>query len=247
MRPWELRSVLNDAKGEWLESHGTNRYRDWDELRYSFRSIEKNAGSFRNNIQVLVNPLSGTVPKKQTPSWLVHDPEKYGIQVIVQEEFFDEDKKACLPTFNSLTIENQIFNVPSDVDQVRILLNAKACLANRPQFFALSDDMLLGTPHSASDIYSPLFGPVMGFKTNSYSTTSAPTEADAKRFGEKVLCSLADGLGVLLTVQQPFLIYTSWLLNRRFGIRKRKGQSHFGHSFSRNVMREAISSFPRPE
>ena len=56
-----------------------------------------------------------------------------------------------------------------------------------------------------------------------------PTDLDARRFGEK-----------------PFLIYTSWLLNRRFGERKRKGQIHFGHSISRSVTREAINSFPRP-
>lgn len=90
--------------------------------------------------------------------------------------------------------------------------------------------MLLGKTHSASDIHSPLFGSVMGFKTNSYSATSPPTDVDAHRFGEK-----------------PFLIYTSWLLNRRFGIRKRKGQGHFGHALSRSIMREAVSSFPGPE
>jgi hypothetical protein len=43
------------------------------------------------------------------------------------------------------------------------------------------------------------------------------------------------------------LIYTSWLLNRRLGNRKRRGQGHFGHSLSRSVTREAISSFPGPE
>jgi hypothetical protein len=48
-------------------------------------------------------------------------------------------------------------------------------------------------------------------------------------------------------VGKPYLIYTSWLLNRRFGIRKRKGQSHFGHSLSRKVMKEAINAFPGPE
>lgn len=89
--------------------------------------------------------------------------------------------------------------------------------------------MLLGKPHAASDIYSPLFGPTMGFKSNSYNTVNPPTDLDARRFGEK-----------------PFLIYTSWLLNRRFGERKRKGQIHFGHSMSRSVTREAIKSFPRP-
>jgi hypothetical protein len=89
--------------------------------------------------------------------------------------------------------------------------------------------MILGKPHSASDIFSPLFGPTLGFKTNAYNTLQPPTEKDAERFGEK-----------------PFLIYTSWLLNRRFGARKRKGQVHFGHSLSRSITREAITSFPRP-
>lgn len=93
----------------------------------------------------------------------------------------------------------------------------------------MSDDMVLGKPHAASDIYSPLFGPSIGLKDNAYNTLQPPTEKDADRFGEK-----------------PFLIYTSWLLNRRFGARKRKGQAHFGHSLSRNVTREAITSFPRP-
>lgn len=89
--------------------------------------------------------------------------------------------------------------------------------------------MILGKPHAASDLYSPLFGPTFGFKDNAYNTLQPPTEKDADRFGEK-----------------PFLIYTSWLLNRRFGARKRKGQVHFGHSLSRAVAREAITSFPRP-
>lgn len=89
--------------------------------------------------------------------------------------------------------------------------------------------MIIGKPHAASDLYSPLFGPTMGFKDNAYNTLKPPTQADAERFGEK-----------------PFLIYTSWLLNRRFGARKRKGQVHFGHSLSRSIAKEAITSFPRP-
>lgn len=88
--------------------------------------------------------------------------------------------------------------------------------------------MILGKPHSASDLYSPLFGPTMGFKDNAYNTLRPPSAEDAARFGEK-----------------PFLIYTSWLLNRRFGARKRKGQVHFGHSLSRSIAKEAITSFPR--
>jgi hypothetical protein len=214
-RPFEENSVLNDPEGIWLKSHGANRYRDWDELKYSLRSIETYASGFRNKIQILVNSVEGNKDKKQVPTWLNDNPVTTEVvQDLAQEDFFDSEKHVCLPTFNSLTIENQIFNTPSDVDSL----------------FALSDDMMLGRPHSASDIYSPLFGPVMGFKTNAYNTVNPPTDADAHRFGEK-----------------PFLIYTSWLLNRRFGNRKRPGQGHFGHSLSRTVTREAIGSFPGPE
>jgi hypothetical protein len=89
--------------------------------------------------------------------------------------------------------------------------------------------MILGKVHAASDLFSPLLGHTFGFKDNAYNTLQSPTEKDADRFGEK-----------------PFLIYTSWLLNRRFGARKRKGQVHFGHSLSRTVAREGLTSFPHP-
>jgi hypothetical protein len=118
-RPYELNSVLNDVEGTWINSHGINRYRDWDELRYSLRSIEKHAGQFRNKIQILVNSINGTEDGKQIPWWLNAEQSTSEIvQVLAQEEFFDREKHVCLPTFNSLTIENQIFNTPSDVDHV---------------------------------------------------------------------------------------------------------------------------------
>jgi hypothetical protein len=120
-RPYELNSVLNDVEGTWIKSHGINRYRDWDELRYSLRSIEKHAGQFRNKIQILVNSINGTEDGKQIPWWLNAEPSTHEIvQVLAQEEFFDREKHVCLPTFNSLTIENQIFNTPSDTDNVRL-------------------------------------------------------------------------------------------------------------------------------
>lgn len=120
-RPYELNSVLNDVEGKWIESHGVNRYRDWDELRYSLRSIEKHAAQFRNKIQILVNSVNGTEDGKQIPWWLNAEPTTHEVvQVLAQEEFFDQEKHVCLPTFNSLTIENQIFNTPSDVDHVRL-------------------------------------------------------------------------------------------------------------------------------
>ena len=121
MRPYELNSSLNDDAGEWIASHGVNRYRDWDELRYSIRSVEKHAGSFRNNIQILVNAVEGEdgTMSKQRPTWLKDDVEiQSALQVLSQEDFFGAEEAECLPTFNSLTIENQIYNTPSDTDRV---------------------------------------------------------------------------------------------------------------------------------
>jgi len=119
---------LNSGDGEWLAKHGANRYRDWEELRYSLRSVEKHA-HFRNRIQILVNSVSdfatGT-SRRQRPAWL-HDEEKLGsdVQVLAQEDFFEESKLDCLPSFNSLTIEGQIYNTKSDVDVVSTLEQAE--------------------------------------------------------------------------------------------------------------------------
>lgn len=130
--PYEVNSTLNDPEGIWLESHRVNRYRDWDELRYSIRSVEKYAGNFRSKIQLLVNAvadskdaLNATVENparivgKQRPLWLKNDGHTRDVvQVLSQEDFFDESEQGCLPTFNSLTIENQIFNTKSNTDRV---------------------------------------------------------------------------------------------------------------------------------
>lgn len=130
--PYEVNSTLNDNEGKWLESHRVNRYRDWDELRYSIRSVEKYAGNFRNKIQLLVNAVAdpaqslnatvdspASIASKQAPLWLRDDPHTRDIvQVLSQEDFFDETEQGCLPTFNSLTIENQIYNTKSDTDRV---------------------------------------------------------------------------------------------------------------------------------
>jgi hypothetical protein len=130
--PYEVNSTLNDVEGKWLAAHRVNRYRDWDELRYSIRSVEKYASSFRGKIQLLVNAVAdpieaakatvlnpATIVGKQRPLWL--NTKKHTldtVQILSQEDFFDDTEQGCLPTFNSLTIENQIFNTKSDTDRV---------------------------------------------------------------------------------------------------------------------------------
>jgi len=124
MLPYEINSSLNDVKGIWMATHGTNRYREWDELRYSIRSVERYANSFMNRIQILVNAFHHSshdgqtmVMGKQKPQWLNEGLEK--LQVLSQEEFFGPDERKCLPSFDSLTIENQLYNTQSETDRVR--------------------------------------------------------------------------------------------------------------------------------
>jgi hypothetical protein len=132
MYPYEVNSTLNDPEGTWLQSHRMNRYRDWDELRFSIRTVEKYAENIRNKIQILVNSVGtegiadkaypenpANITGRQTPLWLNSNKNtKDIIQIIPQEDFFDVSEQGCLPTFNSLTIENQIFNTKSTVDRV---------------------------------------------------------------------------------------------------------------------------------
>ncbi|KAI1741286.1 hypothetical protein F4680DRAFT_416284 [Xylaria scruposa] len=220
LHTYEQQSPLNDAQGIWISRHSMNRYRDWDELRYSMRSLHTHAGNFINKIQLLVNSVEndtvasdGTAMQPQRPAWLRDDDETNRVvEVLDQESFFGEKEKACLPTFNSLSIESQIYMTRSTTDHM----------------VALSDDMFLGMNHAPSDFYSPLFGHVMAFKSDHYNVKSLG-KGSMPSFGEK-----------------PFAYYTSYLLNHRFGERNRQVQAHFAHSVSRAVMREAMSSFPRP-
>ncbi|RYP69311.1 hypothetical protein DL771_006186 [Monosporascus sp. 5C6A] len=55
---YEMKSPLNNDSGEWISRHGTNRYRDWGELRYSLRSLDRYAAGFTNKIQILVNSVT---------------------------------------------------------------------------------------------------------------------------------------------------------------------------------------------
>lgn len=217
---YELKSPLNDAKGKWISQHGINRYRDWDELRYSFRSLDLYARGFINKIQVLVNSVRGDTwtlegdKHPQRPSWLRSNDETEGqVEVLPQEFFFGPKEQSCLPTFNSLSIESQLHLTPSSTDFM----------------VALSDDMFLSAPHTAADFHSPLFGATMAFKTDHYNTKALGSKETWPSFGEK-----------------PFAYYTSFLLNRRFGNRNRNIQVHHAHAVRRSVLAEVMQSFPGP-
>lgn len=68
---------------------------------------------------------------KQRPLWLNDNPHTTDIvEVLGQEDFFADNEQGCLPAFNSLTIENQIFNTKSTSDRVS-LSNEGPCVEAR--------------------------------------------------------------------------------------------------------------------
>ena len=215
---YELVSPLNDAAGKWISQHSINRYRDWGELRYSLRSVDLYANGFINKIQILVNSVGYNSSSTAT---------------IPQRPTWLRDDD---PTNDDIQILSQEMFFHGQEKRCLPTFNSlsiESQIHNTPsstdQFIALSDDMFLGMPHAPSDFYSPLFGSMMGFKADHYNVKNLGSKDSWPSFGEK-----------------PFVYYTSYLLNRRFGMRDRHVQAHFSHSVSRAVMKEAMASFPRP-
>lgn len=101
---------VDDEDQEWLEKKETwqekcgiinnqpERYRNWDNLHFMFRSIEKYA-SWVNHIYIVTD--------KQKPNWL--NIQDNNITIVDHEEIMDAED---LPTFNSSAIELNIHKIP---------------------------------------------------------------------------------------------------------------------------------------
>lgn len=75
------------------------RYRNWDFLKFWFRSIEKNM-KWINAIHFVVSNMS------QVPSWI----NQNNVHIVLHEDIIP---KKLLPTFNSTTIEMFIYRIPA--------------------------------------------------------------------------------------------------------------------------------------
>ena len=112
----EKQKRLKQIGVEWNErNHGDIRYFDNDELRFSLRSVWKYL-PWVNHIYLVTN--------KQRPKWLVDHPK---ITVVDHQEIIPEE---LLPTFNSVTIEMYLQNIPG--------LSEK--------FLYFNDDMFINAP-----------------------------------------------------------------------------------------------------
>ncbi|CAG8539652.1 3336_t:CDS:2 [Diversispora eburnea] len=105
-------------------------YRDFGELRYSMRSIEKYFKRFINKIWIITTDYENNDDEMQIPSWLnTSDPR---VELIKHSEIFNDVN--VLPTFNSLAIESQMMNSPK------------------------LKDKFMGNYLTQSDFWTPLYG-----------------------------------------------------------------------------------------
>ncbi|KAK6535760.1 Xanthine phosphoribosyltransferase 1 [Arthrobotrys megalospora] len=202
-----------------------NRHRDWDELRYSVRSVEtfleKNEdGEVRSpkvlgKISIITTQHSDGPEEYQTPLWLnTSHPE--APEIIPQESLVSPMVAGTCAneTFSSCAVEARLDRLQSDNDKTMIL----------------SDDMFLSNQHSAADIYSPLYGLPFVFEyTWPHFTIDYPPAFGSLefRFGE-----------------HPYLYLCAYLLHVRFGWEYRSYNKHTVHSLSRSILRELRSTFP---
>ena len=120
---------VDDSDEEWLkekkkyspeikatENNNSARFRDWDNLQYFFRGIEKNA-SWINNIYF--------VTWGHVPSWLNLDNPK--LKIIKHTDYIP---KEYLPTYNSSVIEMNLFRI-KELSENFILFNDDMFMLNK--------------------------------------------------------------------------------------------------------------------
>ena len=100
-----------------------SRYRDWEILKYWFRSVEKNA-PWVNNIFLIT--------EGHLPNWLNVNHDK--LRIIKHSDYISDE---YLPTFNSNVIEINISKLP-DLSEHFVLFN---------------DDMFINAPVNPDDFF----------------------------------------------------------------------------------------------
>ncbi|KAF9358419.1 Xanthine phosphoribosyltransferase 1 [Mortierella sp. AD094] len=117
-----------------------NRFRDMNELKYSVRSASQYAYRMFSKIHILTTKVDKETDESQVPSWLDLEKSKDFVQLVPHDEIFEDS--SVLPSFNSLSIESQIHNIPNLTDA----------------FLYLNDDVFLGTTMLPADVWTPLYG-----------------------------------------------------------------------------------------
>ncbi|TKY86618.1 hypothetical protein EX895_004257 [Sporisorium graminicola] len=176
----------------------------------------------------------GKVMVGQVPYWLNvsaggaevgvelhHDAEYFrpmqrsGEQHLLTSDDVDTWRAQTLPSFNSLAVESQLFNLPN---------------ASSDQLVYLNDDFFTMVPNAVADLTSPLFGTVIKSDTRLFSFYR-PSEHPFQRLwnpaGEEVGIKRA-----------------AWILGQRFPMRTLPYITHHPRSLSLPLLKEAAQTFP---
>jgi len=206
-------SVMAEGNPTWFTGHSRRRYQDHGELKHSLRSCWKYGRKMVNKFILVVNEIEiNGDDVKLVPEWINRKSE--WLKITSVQEYFAPGTKACFPFYNSVSIEAQLYNIPSKADG----------------FFYISDDMMLGVPHTVSDMTSQLYGPSLSLETERLADQVTPLKhTDIKK----------------IQGAQGFVRTASHLINRRFGSRPRGYISHVGRFIPRALMREAFDTFPQ--
>ncbi|CAG8485977.1 13521_t:CDS:2 [Acaulospora morrowiae] len=220
-RHQKLREIYAPNKVK-SSANSENRYRDYDELRYSIRSVEEFFGSFINKIFIIATDFKNTkiaekdkespsevmqVPTWLNTSWRDCETGEPRVQMVRHSEIFTDT--SVLPTFNSLAIESQMMNIQNLSDQV----------------LYLNDDQFLGKSLSPVDFWTPLYGQV--FHVEHHLTVPLEYYRSIDEAGEWYA-----------------LYHSNKLLSKRFGSRHRPYVSHSTHTLSATILRSMVTEFP---
>ncbi|GAA5902129.1 hypothetical protein JCM6882_006708 [Rhodosporidiobolus microsporus] len=229
-------------------------FREHDELRFSIRSVLSSLASSLKTLHLVSGDIPAESPSSNTsvppptannrllqvPTWLKTEQaqrvdldsgasssaSRPQIRLHSHSELFktragdgepsaDEQARrwqnTSVPSFSSRAIESQLPGLETD----------------SPVLLSLNDDFFLLKTLSASDIASPLTGPVFRMYRN-FVVEGVPANKNDKDGIE------SEWLG---------LKHSNWLLDQRFGKRKRPYLAHIAKSISAPVFREAREVF----
>ncbi|KAG0326908.1 Xanthine phosphoribosyltransferase 1 [Dissophora globulifera] len=204
----KFRAARNARVGQSNSGLTANRYRDMDELRYSVRSVAEYASTMFNRIHILTTVVDPETQESQAPSWL-NNASLDVIQLVRHDVIFKD--KTLLPSFNSLAIESQIHHIPMVTDV----------------FLYLNDDVFLGTPMAAADVWTPLYGFVFHMEPTLLVPPFMHTPDNTLNVGE-----------------WDSLQYSNYLLSMQFGPRHRSYLAHVPHVLSVPLLDEIQSMWP---
>ena len=220
-----------------MRMDATHRYTERNELLYSMRSALGSLGANvmqRTHVLASAYPLSSNGTSNlmigQVPAWLEknealskddrvilhHDTEFFspvtdrGSGLTTSE--IDQWREAAIPSFNSLAVESQIFNLED---------------TGSDQLVYYCDDFFALRPLAVSDFTTPLYGPVIRTLprlTSMYLPSKSPIQRILNPSGEETGIKRA-----------------AWVLGQRFSLRPYYYITHHPRTLWLPLLREAVS------